>query len=384
MSDDRTTHYMPTFRKWNAHEMRDGRQSVSTGQVSTQAAPHTGRILVVDDLAANLTILTRLLARDGHVILTATSGEEALKLMAREHLDLVLLDVMMPRLNGFEVCRHLKQQASTRLIPVVLITALRESRDKIRGLEAGADDFLTKPVNQHELQARVRSLLRIKRYTDDLDSAESVVVSLALTIEARDAYTDGHCQRLAAYAVALGHALGLSDDDIVVLHRGGFLHDIGKVGVPDAVLLKPARLTADEYDLVKQHAVIGDRLCGEVRSLQRVRSIVRHHHERLDGSGYPDGLRGDEVPLLAQIMGIVDVFDALTTTRPYKPAQSAEGACDELAREAERGWRGADLVAVFTGLVRDHRLPGFDAAVHLSDGPARIGCTPRPETGKPK
>jgi putative two-component system response regulator len=318
----------------------------------------SGRILVVDDLEANLNLLTRMLARDGHVVYTAMSGEEALQLVAREQPDLVLLDVMMPGLNGFDICRGLKQTASTRLIPVVLITALQDLGAKIRGIEAGADDFLTKPVNPLELQARVRSLLRIKRYTDDLDSAESVIVSLALTIEARDSYTDGHCHRLAAYATALGRALGLAEEDIAALERGGFLHDIGKIGIPDAVLLKPGRLTAEEYELVKQHTIIGDRLCSGLRSLKRVRPIVRHHHERLDGSGYPDGLRGSHIPLLAQIMGIVDVFDATTTTRTYKVGASPEQALNELAQEVARGWRRADLVDAFGALVQSHVLAG--------------------------
>jgi putative two-component system response regulator len=254
---------------------------------------------------------------------------------------------MMPELDGYETCRRLKSDPLSRLVPIVLVTALHESRDRVSGLEAGADDFLSKPVNGAELIARVRSLLRIKRYTDELDSAESVIVSMALTIEARDPATDGHCQRLARDAARLGEALGLADDDIAALRRGGFLHDIGKVGIPDAVLLKPSRLTAAEFAVMRQHTIIGERLCGPLRSLRRVRPIVRHHHERLDGSGYPDGLKGKAVPLLAQIMGIVDVFDALTTKRPYKPALPPARAREELLREVDRGWRDRDLVDVF-------------------------------------
>jgi putative two-component system response regulator len=322
-----------------------------------QAVRHSGRILVVDDYDANLNLLARLLSRDGYVVYKATNGLDALTLVAREQPDLVLLDVIMPRLNGFEVCRELKRQASTRLIPVVLVTSLQGSQDRIEGIEAGADDFLTKPVNPHELRARVRSLLRIKRYTDDLDSAESVIMSLALTIEARDAYTDGHCQRLAAYAAALGDAVGLGEDDLAALRRGGFLHDVGKVGIPDGLLQKREPLTPDEYELMKSHTVIGDRLCGELRSLKRVRPIVRHHHERFDGTGYPDGLRGDHIPLLAQIMSIVDLFDAVTTTRPYRAARSRETAIQELSREVADGWKRADLVNTFIDLVRDRRLP---------------------------
>ena len=311
------------------------------------------RILVVDDLDANRTMIARLLASDGYLVSGAVDGAQALEMVAKQQPDLVLLDVMMPGADGFAVCRALKEDPATRLIPVVLITSLSESRSRIEGLEAGADEYVSKPVDAQELRARVRSLLRIKRYTDDLDSAESVIVSLALTIEARDACTDGHCQRLARYGVALGRAIGCQQEDLDALQRGGFLHDIGKVGIPDAVLLKGGRLTAHEYEIIKQHTVIGDRLCGGLRSLKPVRPIIRYHHERLDGTGYPDGLRGDEIPLLPQIIGIVDVFDALTTERPYKRALPLEDAARELAAEGARGWRNRALVDVFVGLMCD-------------------------------
>jgi putative two-component system response regulator len=310
----------------------------------------------VDDLEANRKLLGSLLTRDGYHVSFAENGRAALEMVASDQPDLVLMDVMMPQLNGFDACLALKRNPATRLIPVVLITALQNSEDRIRGLDAGADDFLSKPFNAHELRARVRSLIRIKRYTDDLDTAESVIVSLALTIEARDHYTEGHCQRLAAYGSSLGRHIGLSDEDVAALARGGYLHDIGKVGIPDAILLKTGRLTNAEHDVIKQHTIIGDRLCGELRSLRRVRPIVRHHHERLDGSGYPDGLRGDQIPLLAQITAVVDVFDALTTMRPYKNAVSDEQAYEELAGEAARGWHRRDLVEALVALGRQGRL----------------------------
>ena len=327
----------------------------------SSAAVSVGRVLVVDDIAANIALATALLRRDGYVVSSATNGIEALEMVAREQPDLVLMDVMMPGLDGFEACRILKAGPATRLIPVVLVTALQETEDRIRGIDAGADDFISKPFNAPELRARLRSLVRIKRYTDDLDTAESVILSLALTVEARDQCTEGHCQRLAAYATGLGRELSLDDDDVAALDRGGVLHDIGKIGIPDRILLKPAGLTAAEFDVMKQHTVIGDRLCGELRFLRRVRPIVRHHHERLDGSGYPDGLSGDAIPILAQILGVVDVFDALTTSRPYKPAMAAADAYRELQREVGRGWRRADLVARFLRLADDGRLPQFDA-----------------------
>ena len=316
-----------------------------------------GRIVVVDDCRTTLVLMQRLLERDGHTVLTAVNGEEALELVARERPDLVLMDVMMPGRDGFETCRALKQNASTRLIPIVLVTALQDTRDKVRGLKAGADDFLTRPTNVAELRARVNSLLRLKRYTDDLESAEAVMVALGDTIEARDAYTMGHCKRLAAYAVALGRALGLREPDLSALQVGGFLHDIGKIGIPDSLLLKAAPLTAEEFRQVQQHTVIGDRLCGGLHSLGRVRGIVRHHHERLDGSGYPDGLCGDATPLLAQIISIVDLYDAVCTPRPYKPAHSVDKALSELRDEVARGWKDPDLVDTFIRLVDQDRLP---------------------------
>ena len=306
-----------------------------------------GSVLIVDDIAGNARLIASLLAPDGHAVRAAPDGAEALQLIRADPPDLVLMDVMMPQMDGFEACRAIKQDRSTRLIPVVLVTSLDDTASRIRGIEAGADDFISKPFNAPELRARVRSLLRIKGYTDELDSAESVIVSLALTIEARDSTTDGHCQRLAQYAFALGQRLGLNEDDLSALARGGYLHDVGKIGIPDAVLLKRGPLTPEEYALIKQHPVVGERLCGELRSLRKVRPIVRHHHERLDGSGYPDGLRGDAIPLLAQIMGIVDVFDALTSDRPYRAALPIASAVEELRSEVTRGWRRAGLVATF-------------------------------------
>lgn len=323
---------------------------LSVAEELRAAGDRSSHVLVVDDLEANGRLMERLLSRDGYRLRIAHDGQEALDAVAEEQPDVILMDVLMPKLDGFEACRRIKDNPATRLIPVVLVTALADTNSRIRGLEVGADDFISKPFSEPELRARVRSLLRIKHYTDELDSAESVIVSLALTIEARDGTTDGHCQRLAGYAAALGAAVGLDAPEIAALRLGGYLHDIGKVGIPDRILLKPDRLTADEYEQMKQHTIIGDRLCGELRSLRRVRPIVRHHHERQDGSGYPDGLKGDDVPLLAQIMGVVDVFDALTTSRPYKEALPFDQAHRMLLDEVARGWRSRSLVQAFIGL----------------------------------
>lgn len=309
-------------------------------------------IVVTDDVKGLLTQLCEVLRGDGYLVHSASDGETALALIHREAPDLVLADVHMPVLDGIELCRRIKEDPATRLIPVVLLTGVGDRQDRIKGIDAGADDFLTKPVITPELRARVRSLLRLKRFTDDLDSAESIILSLALTVEARDRYTSGHCQRMAGYAAALGIHLGLTQEEIAALYRGGYLHDVGKVAVPDAILQKAGPLTSDEFDIVKQHSTIGDSLCGNLRLLRLVRPIVRWHHERGDGSGYPDGLRGEDIPFLAQIMGIVDVYDALTTDRPYRVAVTPEEACVRLEHEADLGWRRADLVREFTTLCR--------------------------------
>ena len=310
------------------------------------------RVLVVDDEESNRKLLTRLLGREYDVV-TLPDGEEALALLERVDVDVVLLDVRLPGLDGFEVCSRLKMMARTRLVPVVLVTGLDAREHRMRGIHVGADDFLTKPFDAEELHARLASLVRLKGYTDDLESAEAILKSLALTIDARDPYTDGHCERLSRLAVALGRSLGLSKDEVSALDRGGYLHDIGKIGIPDAILLKPTRLTTAEFELIKQHTVIGDRLCGELRSLRLVRQIVRHHHEALDGSGYPDGLSGDRVPLLAQIVGIVDLYDAVTSSRPYRDALSADYAYAELRSECAKGRRNPRLVEAFISLSRE-------------------------------
>jgi len=242
-------------------------------------------VLVVDDEEANRRLFGRLLAREGYDVEVARSGDEAVAAIERQPPDIVLLDVRMPGDDGFKVCRRLKSQARTRLIPVVLVTGLSAREDRIRGIEAGADDFLSKPVDREELSARIASLIRVKQYTDQLESAESIILSLARTIEGRDSYTQGHCDRLALLARAFGQHLQFSEDELAALHRGAFLHDIGKIGVPDTVLLKTGPLDPGEYDQMKEHTVIGDALCGTLQSLEMVRPIVRHHHERLDGSG---------------------------------------------------------------------------------------------------
>jgi putative two-component system response regulator len=268
----------------------------------------------------------------------------------------VLLDVMMPLLNGFEVCEKIKSNPDTYLTPVIMITALSDKQDRVEGIKVGADDFLSRPVDRTELLARVRSLLKLKQRTDELERAESVLFSLARSIEGKDPCTHGHCERLADYSARLGEQLGLTEDQITALRRAGVVHDVGKVAVPDAILLKPGRLTPDEWTIIREHSVVGERICAPLKSFRLVLPIIRHHHEKLDGSGYPDGLRGDAIPITARILQIVDVYDALTTERPYKRAFSIADSLQTMKEEVAKGWWDPHIFEQFEQLVRSGTL----------------------------
>lgn len=312
-------------------------------------------ILIADDDEVTARLLKRLLTREGHRVTIVSSGDDALRVCASTPPDLVVLDLLSPHGRGFDVCRKLKEHPSTRFIPVVIVTSQTDRQQRLAGIDAGADEFIGKPFDSATLHARIRSLVKLKRQTDELESAEAVILGLGATIEARDPCTNGHCQRLANYAMTLGDSLGLDGEDLHALERGGFLHDIGKIAVPDAVLLKEGKLDPVESRVMREHPIIGDGLCAGFRSLQNVRPIVRSHHERLDGTGYPDGLKNTQVPLLAQIVSIVDVFDALTTERPYRAARPHEEALNVLEDEAAKGWRDRTLVDAFVGVL--HHAP---------------------------
>lgn len=304
-------------------------------------------ILVADDDELNRTLFDELLTAAGYTVLTTQDGASALQEFTRAQPDLVLLDVMMPHLNGFQVCDRIKNNPDTCLTPVILVTGLSAKEDRVCGIQAGADDFLTRPVDGSELLARVRSLLRLKAHTDELERAESVLFALARSIEGKDPYTQGHCERLSEYACWLGERLALPQDQLTALHRAGIVHDIGKVAVPDAILLKPAKLTEEEWKVMREHPAVGERICAPLKSFRLVLPIIRHHHEKLDGSGYPDGLKGEEIPLTARILQIVDVYDALTTARPYKKALSSSEALETMEAEVTKGWWDPHIFAEF-------------------------------------
>ena len=309
------------------------------------------RILVVDDHVDNAKLMAHLLRSRGYDVEVANSAEQAQPVIESYAPDLILLDVVMPGRSGYELCCDLKSHPTTRLIPIVMMTGLSDREDKIRGIEAGADDFLNKPLFPEELFARVKSLIKLKEYTDELEDAEGVLCTLGLSVEARDPYTEGHCERLAHLAPALGRQLGLDEDSLVALRRGGFLHDLGKITVPDEILKKGTNLTAAEWEVIKQHPITGEMICRPLKSLRPVLPIIRSHHEHWNGSGYPDRLVGEQIPLLARILQTVDVYDALTTERPYKRALSHQDAAATMRREANGGLWDAVLVEEFLGMI---------------------------------
>ena len=320
------------------------------------------KVLVVADDPKVTSFLEGLLAAQGCQVRTARDGSKALRAVANEPPDVILMDILLPDVDGVEVCRRLKRDASTRLLPIVLLAELNARKQRIDAIDAGADAFLTKPVDMEELLTRVRSLARLKRYTDDLDSAAAIVMTLTEMIESRDGRSEGHCHRMANYATALGRRIGVDEDGLTTLQRGGFLHDIGMLAIPDGVLSKEGPLTPKEFERVKYHTVLGDSLCKKLRSLKSVRPIVRHHHERLDGSGYPDGLRGDAIPLGAQIIAIADTYDAATTERPYQPVKPADEAIAILRYQVQCGWKRRDLIEEFVAVIESGRLETFRVA----------------------
>lgn len=310
-------------------------------------------ILVVDDSIDNIRLITEILNRqpENYRVHSSTDGRKALEFVKNIIPDLILLDAVMPGMDGFEVCDELKKDQQTRLIPVVMITALDGHKDRVRGYDAGVDDFVTKPFNVYELLARVKNLLKMRSYISELEHAEQVIFSLAAAVEAKDKYTEGHCDRLSGMAEEMGKQLGLSEYDLIILRRGGILHDIGKIAIDDSILLKRGPLTPEEFEIIKTHPEIGENICKPLKSLRPVLPVIRWHQERYNGSGYPDALEGENIPLHARIIGIVDCFDALTTERTYRKALPDGEALEIIREETQRGLWDPKLFVILEDLV---------------------------------
>ncbi len=324
--------------------------------VELLAQRRAARILVVDDNPDTMMLMRELLQIRGYDVVAVPDASHAEAEIRHQLPDLILSDVVMPGKSGYEFCRELKENPSTRLIPFVLITGLSDREDKLHGIEAGADDFLNKPIFAEELFARVKSLLKLKEFTDELESAESVLCTLGLSVESRDPYTEGHCERLAQNASNLGRHLGLDEEAIVALRRGGYLHDLGKIAVPDEILKKGSNLTPEEWEVMKQHPITGENICRPLKSLRLILPIIRHHHEHTDGSGYPDGLRKRDIPLLPRVLQVVDVYDALRTARPYKPALSHDQSAITMREEARAGLWDEELVGEFFSMLEKRQV----------------------------
>jgi cyclic di-GMP phosphodiesterase len=311
-------------------------------------------ILAVDDDATNLLVIEKMLSPLGCIVKKALSGLEAIEMIREQLPDVILLDVMMPGMSGFEVCRKLKGSESTRLVPIIIVTALQEKEDRIKGIQAGCDDFISKPIDRLELVARVHALGQVKRLNDDLDHAEAVVLSLARAVEAKDTTTGDHCDRLIRLSRAFGTSLGLDEKSIRTLERASILHDVGKIGIPDAILLKPGKLTKEEWEIMRTHPIMGEEICYPLKSLAEVCPIIRHHHEKWNGTGYPDGLVGDSIPYLARVFQVMDVFDAMATERPYKHAFSLDETIATLEKETAEGFWDPDIVKLFVDFIKKH------------------------------
>ncbi len=308
-------------------------------------------ILIADDDPQAVNILKQIMLAQGYNVVTAADGYATREKLAEVNPDLVILDNYMPGLSGNEVCREIKSNPKTRLIPVIMLTGYTETPEKIEAIESGADDFINKPYKAVELTTRIKSLLKMKFLNDELDSAEGVIFALARAIEAKDSYTQGHTERVSQFALVVGHHLGLSQEEQSALYKGGILHDIGKIAIPDVVLNKPGRLTDEEFATIRTHPDRGEKICLPLNSIRTSLAVIRHHHEKLDGSGYPDKLAGSQIPTVARVMAIVDVYDALTSNRAYRAALTQEKAFAILDEEARKGWWDMPVLNEFKKIV---------------------------------
>jgi putative two-component system response regulator len=312
-----------------------------------EVGTETQRILVVDDNQAIAGLLLRLLRAEGHDVAVTGDGAQALRAIASQPPDLILLDLDLPTVNGYDICRQLKGNPATRWIPIVIITGQAASEFKLHSWEMGADDFLTKPFRAVEVVARCRSLLRVKRLVDELDSAEAVVFGLARAMEAKSPYTFGHSGRVAEYAMKLAELAGVSEEDRQILHKGALLHDIGKISIPDAILNKPGPLTPDETLIIQQHTVQGAHIVEPLKSIRRVIPLIRWHHERIDGGGYPDGLSDEQIPMMVRVLSVADFYDSLASRRPYRPPLAQDQCLEMLRQNAFEGGLDPELVNLF-------------------------------------
>ncbi len=325
----------------------------------------TGIVLVVDDEEAGRETVESILGGEGYILLMAGNGQQALDLARGTQPDVILLDVMMPGMSGFEVCRQIRNDLELAEIPIILLTALDDRKSLLNGLDAGADDFITKPFDRYELRARLAGIMRLNRYRKLveerthsekehqklLSAYDATIVGWSRAMDLRDKETEGHTQRVTSLTVKMAHALNLGDEQLVHIRRGSLLHDIGKLGIPDALLHKEDKLTNEEWGIMRRHPEYALNMLSEIEYLLPALDIPYCHHEKWDGTGYPRGLKGEEIPLAARMFAIVDVWDAVTSDRPYRPAWSREKALQYILDSAGTQF-DPQLVAVFLQVIQ--------------------------------
>lgn len=309
------------------------------------------RILVAERSERSARQVADYLESAGYTVSMAFDGEDALRRIRRDDPEVAILDAGIPLLNAYQLCERVKAHPSTRSIPVVMVVSPTAQEEKLRGLEVGVEDFLTRPINKIELLARVKSLVKSKRLNDQVETTENVIFDLARMLEQKVSDARSDADRLADHACILGEALGLEREDLDTLRKGAILHDIGKIAVREEVLLKRGSLSDEEYDEIKRHPEAGERICGPLRCADQVLPIIRHHQERWDGRGYPDGLRGEQIPLLARVLSIADAYDAMLSPRPYRAALSVEQARANLRAGAGTQW-DPHLIELFLAALR--------------------------------
>ncbi len=313
-------------------------------------------VLVIEDDAANRQLLASMLTREGYSVRTAADGESGLIAALDPDLDLILLDIGLPKMDGLEVTRRLRVDRRARTVPIILLTGRSGVDEMVLGLDAGADDFVSKPFQRPELLARIRSAIRMREAILGMETAQAVVAALANAVEAKDESTERHCQRMAGLAARVGERVGMTDAELEGLAYGALLHDVGKIGVPEAILAKAGPLSPEEWTVLRRHPEIGERICLPLGLSRSFVTVVRHHHERWDGFGYPDRIAAETIPLGARVVGLVDAFDAMTHDRPYRGALALDVALDEIRRGAGRQF-DPGLSTTFLQIVETTTVP---------------------------
>ena len=325
--------------------------TIGSSEVDNDSNLATAKILIVDENPLSRMTAVDLLSLDGYKVVEADDESTIIDDITKHQPDLILLDAMMRSVDSFALCRQLKEDYRTANIPIVLTTLTDTREHRVKVMEAGGDDILLKPLNRIELSTRVKSSIERKRLNDNLSQTEQVLFSIAKAVDSRSV-SNGGSMRIASLAKSFGKYLGLTPAEIDNLCFAAHLHDIGTIAIPDAVMLKTGELTPEEKELIGQHVLIGEEICQPLRNRSGVLPIIRHHHERWDGTGYPDGLSGTNIPYLAQIFQVIDIYDALTSDRPHKKAYCPTEALEIIMDETNKGWRNRELIDTFTSFIR--------------------------------